>query len=339
MRRPWLAPLIPLYAAAVALRNVRRRDGRRLRWAVISVGNLSTGGAGKTPMTMELVRLLKGAGFQVDVLSRGYGREGGAPARVLPAGTAAEFGDEPLLIARETGVPVYVAAQRYEAGLLAEADADAVDASGQHNIDQGRSARAHVLDDGFQHCQLYREVDILLINRADWEDCLLPAGNLREGLQAARRANILAIPADDPGLEGELRAWGWRGRIWRLRRRMDVPRVEGAVIAFCGIARPEQFFAGLTSGGVRVAAKVVFPDHHRYSTRDVTRLLAAARSAGAAALITTAKDLVRLGGLAATFSTELPVLTAQLHIEIEDEAAAIDDLTGLMRQANLHSTL
>src|ERR1700752_4234048 len=184
MKRPWLAPLVPVYAAGAALRDLRIRNGwepvRRLRWPVVSVGNLSTGGAGKTPLAIALARLLTSRGFHVDVLSRGYGRTSREAARVSPDGTAAEFGDEPLLIARETGVPVYVALQRYQAGLLAEAEADAASAAGEQNIGQSESPSAHLLDDGFQHRQLHRDVDILLMNRADWHDSLLPAGNLRE---------------------------------------------------------------------------------------------------------------------------------------------------------------
>ena len=346
MRRPWLAPFTPLYAAGVALRNTSftRRPVRRLCWPVISVGNLSTGGAGKTPLTIELAKLLTDNGFHVDVLSRGYGRENSAPARVRPKGTAAEFGDEPLLIARETGVPVYVAAQRYQAGLLAEAEADAASPagqgdSGQHKFDQSRSPSAHILDDGFQHRQLHRDMDILMMNRTDWHDSLLPAGNLREALHAARRANILAIPADDSGLEAELKVWGWRGPIWRLQRRMEVPKVNGPVVAFCGIARPEQFFAGLEAAGMRVAARMVFRDHHRYSAHDVDRLLAAARSVGATALITTEKDQIRLGSLAASLPIELSFLTARLRVEIEGEAAAVDALTRWLRDVNLRPPL
>jgi tetraacyldisaccharide 4'-kinase len=315
MRRPWLAPLNPLYAAGVALRNARIahvRSMRRLNWPVVSIGNLSTGGAGKTPLTIVLALLLKGAGFEVDILSRGYGREGSTPAKVPQEGTAAEFGDEPLLIAREAGVPVYVAGQRYQAGLLAEADRAGALRLG-----------VHLLDDGFQHRQLHRDVDILLINRADWHDSLLPAGNLREPLQAIKRASLLAIPTDEPELDAELRKWGWKGPVWRLQRRIEVPKIDGPVIAFCGIARPEQFFAGLESGGLRVASKIVFPDHHRYSARDVDRLLAAASSAGAAALITTEKDHVRLGSLNVALSRMFPLKTARLEIDIEDAEGAI----------------
>ena len=199
--------------------------------------------------------------------------------------------------------------------------------SGQHRHDQGQSLFAHILDDGFQHRQLHRDVDILLMNRADWQDSLLPAGNLREALHAARRANILAIPTDDPGLEAELSAWGWQGPIWRLRRRMEVPRVDGPVIAFCGIARPEQFFAGLASAGLSVAATVVFSDHHRYSKRDLDSMQAAAHAAGAATLITTEKDQVRLADLGAP-PLKLPLRASGLRVEIENEAAALDWLSG-----------
>ena len=103
MKRPWLAPLVPLYAAGVALRNWRIEGGReqvkRLRWSVVSVGSLSEGGAGKTPLAIALAKALAAKGISVDVISRGYGRKSREPARVLPDGTAEEFGDEPLLIA------------------------------------------------------------------------------------------------------------------------------------------------------------------------------------------------------------------------------------------------
>ena len=126
MKRPWLAPLTPIYAAALSMRNLRIDNGwelvRRLRFPVVSIGNLSTGGAGKTPLTIALANALTQRGFHVDVLSRGYGRQSQLPARVNPEGAAEEYGDEPLLIARSTGVPVYVAAERYRAGQLAEAE-------------------------------------------------------------------------------------------------------------------------------------------------------------------------------------------------------------------------
>ena len=312
MSRRWLLPLTPLYAAGLAWRNRRIENGqepvRRLRWPVVSIGNLSTGGAGKTPLTIALAKALTERGLHVDVLSRGYGRKSKLPLRVDPNGSAETFGDEPLLIARETGLPVYVAPQRYDAGLLAEAGSESAD------------ARVHLLDDGFQHRQLHRDVDILLLNRQDWEDALLPAGNLREPLAAIRRATVLAVPAGEPELEAALRRWGWQGLVWRLKRKMELPEVSGPVAAFCGIARPEQFFAGLEAAGLTLVERTAFPDHHRYATRDLEKLLASARAAGATALITTEKDLVRMEKIASSVPVSLPLKTARLSIEIEDEA-------------------
>lgn len=317
MKRPWLAPLVPLYAAGAALR-ARTLTMRRLTWPVISIGNLSTGGAGKTPLTIALVRLLTERGIHVDVLSRGYGRRSELALRVEAGGDAERFGDEPLLIARATCVPVYVAPQRYDAGMLAESEYRGPrDASGRQR------ACAHILDDGFQHRQLHRAVDILLLNRDDLADSLLPAGNLREGLHAAQRADVLAIAADDPTLADDLRARGFKQPVWRILRRMAVPAFEGPVLAFCGIARPEQFFAGCEADGVRIAARKAFPDHYEFTEQVVERLVKRARAAGAKAILTTEKDNVRLGALASLFPVDLPLRTAGLAAEIEDAPAAL----------------
>jgi tetraacyldisaccharide 4'-kinase len=186
----------------------------------------------------------------------------------------------------------------------------------------------HLLDDAFQHRQLARNVNILLLNRQDWQDTLLPAGNLREPLKAICRASVLAIPADDPELETELRNWGWDGPVWRLRRTMEVPVVCGPLAAFCGIARPEQFFAGLEAAGLNLALRTAFRDHHRYTARDLDRLSASAQATGATALITTEKDRLRLGRLADLLPKSMPLLTARLRIEIENQQAAINGLIG-----------
>ncbi len=298
--RKLLLPLVPAYRLALALRELRLgtklEPVQRLRWPVVSIGNLSTGGAGKTPLTIALTKKLESHGLRVDVLSRGYGRSSEHAARVNPDGAAEEFGDEPLLIARETGVPVYVSRQRYEAGLMAESERSADFRFG-----------LHILDDGFQHRQLHRDVDILLLDRLDWEDGLLPAGNLREPLKAARRAGVIAIPADDADLEDALSAWGWVEPIWRLRRIMEVPAVNGPVVAFCGIARPEPFFAGLEAAGLKVAARIAFSDHRRYTSADLKRLISAAQKTGAIALITTGKDKVTAGETFFCFAGISPV--------------------------------
>ncbi|HEY2472822.1 MAG TPA: tetraacyldisaccharide 4'-kinase [Terracidiphilus sp.] len=317
MKRPLLLPVVPLYAAGVALRELRLERGwepvRKLHDPVISIGNLSTGGSGKTPFTIALVHLLSARGWQVDVLSRGYGRRRcNVAVRVDPNGSSDEYGDEPLLIARKAGVPVYVAAERYAAGRLAESEAVT-----------SQAGRVHLLDDGFQHRQLARDIDILLLNREDWHDYLLPAGNLRETRNAAKRASVIAIPSDEARLDDELRGWGWTGPIWRMRRRMDVPHIEGPVTAFCGIGRSEQFFAGLRGAGMVVAGHSAFADHHRYTVRDVESLVAKAGSTGSIALVTTEKDEVRLGKLGSLFPPTLPLKAARLSIEIGGEEGIV----------------
>jgi tetraacyldisaccharide 4'-kinase len=312
--RPLLWPLVPAYRLGLALRDAKFRSGLkpvRLKWPVVSIGNLSTGGAGKTPLTIALAKALTARGLHVDVLSRGYGRRTTLPLLVDPSGAAEKFGDEPLVIAREANVPVYVAAERYEAGLLAERDA-----TGQAGI--------HLLDDGFQHRQLARDVDILLLSRRDLTDHLLPAGNLREPLRAAERAHVIAIPADEADVEIEIKARGWKAQIWRVRRRMAIPDLDGPVAAFCGIARPDQFFQGLESAGVKLVRQTAFADHHNYTAADLARIESATRAAGATAILTTEKDRVRIGALAATVSMSLPIQTVALRIEIENETAAID---------------
>ncbi|MFZ1085242.1 MAG: tetraacyldisaccharide 4'-kinase [Terracidiphilus sp.] len=373
--RRFLLPLVPLYQMGLALRDLSLlAPARRLRYPVVSIGNLSTGGAGKTPLTIALAWALERHGIRVDILSRGYGREGDLPTRVEEEGSAAEYGDEPLLMAREAEVPVYVAPQRYDAGLLAEAK-DAADAqaaaralleeqppvaAGAANWDQAVEPGSamvlvkpelevgpfpaessadpdspgepelplprlvHLLDDGFQHRQLARDVDILLLNSHDWQDWLLPAGNLREPLEAARRASVIAIPANEPELEVALHFWGWTGPIWLLHRIMEVPKVSGPVAAFCGIARPEQFFEGLESAGMEIAARFAFPDHFTYTRPALDELLANAQAAGAHSLITTEKDLVRLGKMTALFPKSMPLATARLRIKIENQAEAIN---------------
>jgi tetraacyldisaccharide 4'-kinase len=332
---------------------------------VVSIGNLSMGGSGKTPLTIALAKALVQRGLRVDVLSRGYGRQSKLAARVNPSGTAEDFGDEPLLIAREAEVPVYVAPQRYNAGIdpgappapsapsspgappmpdaplspgapsLRALCARVGDLKSQQPFVQedSRPPIVHLLDDGFQHRQLARDVDILLLSAQDLADTLLPAGNLREPLRAARRASAIAIPADDPNLEDHLRNLGWQGPVLRLRRTMKILTVTGPIAAFCGIACPEQFFAGLEAAGVKLVLRQAFPDHHCYTALDLNRLVTAARDAGATAFVTTEKDFVRLGALASTFPESIPLSAVGLRIEIENEAATIDWLVDQLKPA------
>jgi tetraacyldisaccharide 4'-kinase len=325
--------LVPLYAAGAAVRSAGWHFGlgpvRRLRWPVVSIGNLSAGGTGKTPFTIALAQLLLRGGIHVDVLSRGYGRSSKDVERVDVHGSAGQFGDEPLLISAKTGVPVYVGTQRYRAGQLAERDADS-------------KTGVHLLDDGFQHRQLARQVDIVLVNSEDLADSRLPAGNLREGLSALKRAAVLAVPEGDDAAVERLRALGLGQPIWRFRREMVTPKIpeslaQRPVVAFCGIARPEQFFTGLAQKGFQVAASRTFPDHHAFTQAGVAMLRKLQDSTGSAALVTTAKDLVRLGDLAATLDSSGPIFAVDLQVTFDDEtsiAAWLRRVLGLATTAS-----
>jgi tetraacyldisaccharide 4'-kinase len=315
-----LAPLTPLYRAAVTAKNAGYDRGwitpKRLRWPVVSVGNLSVGGAGKTPLVIRLAQLLAERGLAVDVLSRGYGRSSREVERVDAEGDASRFGDEPLLIARAAGVPVYVGASRYAAGLLAERE------TGGKGV--------HLLDDGFQHRQLARDADIVVVHASDFAERLLLAGRLREPLSALRRTSVIVLRSEDAALEREVRELGVEAPVWWQHRRLTVKARERA-IAFCGIARPEEFFAGLRALGLELAGARAFRDHHRYDDTDMEDLLRMRRETGAGVCVTTEKDLVRLsaeqrGRLAA----EMDLEAARLMVELADEAAAVEQLLGLL---------
>ncbi len=312
-----LKGLVPLYEVGLTLREMRLGTRfepiKRLKLPVVSIGGISAGGAGKTPLTIALARALTRRAIYVSVLTRGYGRSSHIAMRVDSSGSAKTYGDEPLVIAHESSAPVFVAAQRYEAGVLAERFAP-------------KSHALHLLDDGFQHRQLHRDVDIVLIDRRDWVDDLLPAGRLREPLAALHRAHVIAIPADDEELAEKIMAMGWEGQLWRVRRLMQAPVIDGPVVAFCGIAHSDQFFDGLTKAGLHLASRIPFPDHHIYKDHDLDCIEAAALSTGAVGFVTTEKDRMRLGSLIESFPETHPLRTVGLRTEIENEDAMIDEL-------------
>jgi tetraacyldisaccharide 4'-kinase len=315
-----LLPLVPLYAAAVGAKNLTYARGwakpQRLRGPVISVGNLSVGGTGKTPLTIRLAEMLRERGFAVDVLSRGYGRDGRSVERVDPAGPAEEFGDEPLLIARSAGVPVYVGASRYAAGVLAESESAVT--------------RVHLLDDGFQHRRLGRDADMVVLHRSDFRERLLPAGRLREPLSSLSRAQILVVREEDRDMERELRRRGLCQPVWFMQRRLEFPPVKRAV-AFCAIARPEEFFAGLRQQGVEIAARRWWRDHHRFGIGEIDELMAMQRQHRAEAFITTEKDLVRLSTeQREKLASVAPLHAARLVVCIDDEPAAVAQLLAML---------
>jgi tetraacyldisaccharide 4'-kinase len=291
-------------------------------------------------VVIALAKLLRDGGWTVDVLSRGYGREGWGMERVEPEldYAARRFGDEPVLIAEHTGVPVWVGADRYVAGNRAEKDA-------------GGSVRGvHLLDDGFQHRQLVRNVDIVLLTSDDLDDMLLPAGNLREDLSALQRADVVVVRENEVAAEISAgatsvhkRAWQMlreRGQMWTVRRRLDFPaplRVFGAglrPVAFCAIARPEGFAAMLQEAGCGVVETVAFPDHHRYTKADVERVVEVAKGLNGSGFVTTEKDAVKLTkAMCELLEEHGPLMVVGLEAEFADPAAVLRALEAKLVKA------
>jgi tetraacyldisaccharide 4'-kinase len=307
---------------------------RNLGHPVVSVGNLVVGGSGKTPVVAAISRLLVGAGHRPAVLSRGYGRRRPGRGVVVVSDGARVLepversGDEPQMLARMLpGVPVLVAGDRYMAGRLAESRL---------------GATVLILDDGFQHVQLARDVDLLLVSPGDLGERVIPSGRLREPLDAAGAADALLVPGspDDavrvaaalgvdiafalearfgpvrPLDAGTLVPWN---RDELDRSRSAAPGSQGAttgsigrgpasltpeftraarVVAVAGIARPERFFDALARQGLEVARAMPFRDHHWFSAGDLARIDALAGELGAALVVTTEKDAVRIGARA-----------------------------------------
>ena len=309
-------PLTALYGAATALRNTLFDRGmlsaKRLEQAVISVGNLSVGGSGKTPFVIALGELLKARGIRFDVLARGYRRKTRGVLVVETDGNAAGFGDEPLLIARRLGVPVIVGESRYDAGRVAE---------------QKFQSQLHILDDGFQHRSLARNFDIVLMTERDFDDRLLPSGRLREPISSLQRADAIVLPRDFSGQkvsvhELTIESLARQGKlIWRMTRKISMPAAPAAPIVFCGIARPRQFFAQVRASGIAPVAEVEFRDHHAYDGSDIKRLLATRGKLGAGGFLTTEKDAVNLGPL----QTELdPLTVAALSLTLEHPTDVVE---------------
>jgi len=304
-------PLSMLFGAGVAFRNALYDRGaletHKLARPVVSIGNISVGGSGKTPFVIALGELLKRRGIEFDVLSRGYGRNATEIRVVDPGGSPDKFGDEPLLIARKLQVPVIVGANRYQAGLLAETKF---------------SSRLHLLDDGFQHRHLHRDFDIVLLPKEDLTGALLPVGRLREPPSALRRADavVLAESAELPQTVAQ---------IWPVRRTVTLSAVGGKAIAFCGIARPGQFFDAIKGLGQEVAGNMIFRDHHGYQQADIERLLRLKKDTGADAFITTEKDLINLGAL---FGRLEPLRTAELRVHLEAPEQALALLSETVEQ-------
>jgi tetraacyldisaccharide 4'-kinase len=310
------------YAAVAALRRAQyaRDPSRRRRLArpVISIGNLVVGGSGKTPVVEFIARLLRDHGERPAVLTRGYARrrrQDGVTVVSDPSAVLADLdsaGDEPLMLARALpGVPVLVGADRYLSGALAE---------------RRFGATVHLLDDGFQHLQLARDLDLLLVSEEDLTDRPLPAGRLRESLEAAAAADAVLVTA---GYDSAADRIGRALRVpivFRLTRTIAPPQSIGPpresivvptasrVFVATGIARPERFVADVSAAGWEIAGTMTFRDHHSFDARDLARIVAAATSARSAIILTTEKDAVRLSALDLR---DLPIASLPLVVGVE----------------------
>ena len=304
-QRGWLAlalwPLSLPYRALVALRRTLYRWGvlrsERLPVPVIVVGNVIAGGAGKTPVTLALVRHLQATGWQPGVISRGYGRSSDGCREVLPASTASDVGDEPLLIARAAGVPVFVARRRAQAGRALLAAHPATDVI--------------VCDDGLQHLALARTVEICVFNdEGVGNGFLLPAGPLREAWPRTVDAVLHTAPQPPRGtrapafrLVRQLAPCG----IDAQGRQVPLTRLQGqALHAVAAIARPEEFFAMLRARGLTLAHCEALPDHYDFDSWQ--RLPDKGKT-----LICTEKDAVKL------WPTHPGALAVPLHLSLPSE--------------------
>ncbi len=323
-------PLSCLYGACIHLRwglyssNLIRSE--RLTRPVVSIGNLSMGGTGKTPTVIAIGGLLAEAGLAVSVLSRGYrGNHWGGPflvsdgSRILA--TAENAGDEPLVIAKNLpGAMVTVGKNRYAAGRMVET---------QHSVD------VHLLDDGFQHLKLHRSFNLLLIDVTNpWAGGLPPMGRRREPLKALRRSDAVLLTRCQKGREyGEIlrivgkyhpqvQVFHSQQRLAELVQYPDgeaLPSAQMAgkrVLALSGIGNPAQFQETLVRQGALVSGRMDFPDHHRYVPGDYQKILNYCRDLSIDAIVTTEKDSERLDH---SQLISFPLLVAKLKFAIEEQ--------------------
>jgi tetraacyldisaccharide 4'-kinase len=294
LKESLLWPVALLYGAVAHLRARAYRQGilrqRRLDGVVISVGNLTTGGTGKTPMVLWIAQRLLAAGRQVGILTRGYRGE---------TSSAGSTSDEAQLLQARLGdrVAFGIGADRFALG---------------RELAKG-GVEWFILDDGFQHLRLARDVDIVLIDATNpFGGYLLPAGRLREPRTALGRADIVVITRSShaPAVEAAIRRDS-DAPIFYARPRLDSIRIGKAgtvgeedsgarskkLFAFCGIGNPSAFLADLRDWGFQIVGHRFFRDHHRYTQREADAIVAEARAAGAEGLVCTEKDIFNFAGV------------------------------------------
>ncbi|HEY3400409.1 MAG TPA: tetraacyldisaccharide 4'-kinase [Geothrix sp.] len=319
------APLSPLYGMVVRARNrsFDAHPGRAVRVPVpvISVGNLSAGGTGKTPLTLFLAEGLEAAGWTNAVLSRGYGgRREVDPMSVEADSNPRQTGDEPLLMARRLGPErVVVGRKRHAAALRALA--------------QRPGLRCLLLDDGFQHRALHRDLDLLVLDgvRLWGNGRMLPLGDLREPQESARRAHALVVTRssrlkDRAAVETWWARHGgggpifWVGftlgalRRWGTEDWFSIPLPDhGPAFAWCGLGHPEAFYADLLVAGQAWTGSHSYPDHGGPSPAELGQLQSRARAEGATWLVCTEKDAVKLGQDHAKV-LEMPLFIAEQRV-------------------------
>jgi len=312
-----LSPASWAYQSGAALGRWFRGAAWKAPVPVICCGNVTAGGSGKTPVALAIARRLQAAGRHPHFLSRGYGGTEKGPLAVAPERhTAAEVGDEPLLLAAEA--PAWIGADRAATARLAVA----------------AGADVLVMDDGLQNGTLHQDLSLMVVDGGFGfgNGKLLPAGPLREPLPSAfgRIAAAVIVGDDETGVAGLLPPG-----LPVLRARV-VPGPEAAelagqtVVAFAGIGRPEKFFQTLAAAGAVIADAIPFPDHHPFSAADIAMLEGRAAALGAR-LVTTEKDRMRL---AATAPDGIAALTIDLHWE---DQGALDTLLTPLFDGTAHA--
>ena len=292
-----LWPLSMVYAIAIIIwdRYWEKAPKVKLPGKIISVGNITAGGAGKTPLVILVAKLAIEAGWKTAVVARGYRRKNKGLVEVNAKSTWREVGDEPLEVHdRVDNVRVYVDRSKTIAARKAAND----------------GAEVIIVDDGFQHRRLYRDIDLVCLNWLEpfGSGGLLPSGLLREPAGHLKRADILVFTSYDPnrlpGAEIEANSDTFYARS-ETREFMNIrtkAREKAAFLqsrrplAFCGLARPDKFIGTLRKLAVDLVAMRAFPDHFRYHQKDIDNLIKMAAGAQADCLITTCKDAVKIGG-------------------------------------------